>query len=70
MAFALVKKDWAKLDAKKLMTEGPPEGKEHHRPSSILTVSWRDLALWRSNVRRMSYSHEKFFIILSCNMER
>ena len=29
MAFARVKTHWAKLDAKKLMTEGPPEGKEH-----------------------------------------
>ena len=27
--FARVKTHWAKLDAKKLMTEGPPEGKEH-----------------------------------------
>ena len=32
MAFSRVKTHWAKLDAKKLMTEGPPEGKEHHRP--------------------------------------
>ena len=32
MAFARVKTHWAKLDAKKLITEGPPEGKEHHRP--------------------------------------
>ena len=32
MAFARVKTHWAKLDAKKLMTEGPPEGKEHRRP--------------------------------------
>jgi len=29
MAFARVKTHWAKLDAKKLMTECPPEGKEH-----------------------------------------
>ena len=29
MAFSLVKTHWAKLDAKKLMTEGPPKGKEH-----------------------------------------
>ena len=29
MAFACVKMHWAKMDAKKLMTEGPPEGKEH-----------------------------------------
>ena len=32
MAFAHVKTHCAKLDAKKLMTEGPPEGKEHCRP--------------------------------------
>ena len=32
MAFARVKTHWAKLDAKKLMTEEPPEGKEHRRP--------------------------------------
>ena len=29
MAFARGKTHWAKLDAKKLMTEGPPKGKEH-----------------------------------------
>ena len=34
MAFACVKTHWAKLDAKKLMTEGPPEGKEHCKPES------------------------------------
>ena len=32
MAFARIKTHWAKLDAKKLMTEEPPEGKEHRRP--------------------------------------
>ena len=32
VAFARVKTHWAKLDAKKLMTEGLPEGKEHRRP--------------------------------------
>ena len=32
MAFTRVKMHWAKVDAKKLMTEGPPEGKEHRRP--------------------------------------
>ena len=32
MTFARVKTHWAKLDAKNLMTEGPPDGKEHHRP--------------------------------------
>ena len=32
MAFARTKVHWTKMDAKKLMTEGPPEGKEHRRP--------------------------------------
>ena len=32
MAFARTKMHWAKMDAKKLMTEGPLEGKEHRRP--------------------------------------
>ena len=32
MAFARAKTHWAKMDVKKLMTEGPPEGKEHRRP--------------------------------------
>ena len=32
MAFARAKMHWAKMDATKLMTEGPSEGKEHRRP--------------------------------------
>ena len=32
MAFACEKVHWGKLDAEKLMTEGPPEGKEHRKP--------------------------------------
>ena len=32
MAFARAKMHWAKIVATKLMTEGPPEGKEHCRP--------------------------------------
>ena len=32
MAFARAKTHWAKMDATKLMTEGPPEGKEHRKP--------------------------------------
>ena len=31
-AFACVKVQWAKLDAVKLIKEGPPEGKEHRHP--------------------------------------
>ena len=32
MAFARAKVHWGKMDAEKLMTEGPPEGKEHREP--------------------------------------
>ena len=32
MALARVKVWWAKMDAVKLVTEGPPEGKEHCMP--------------------------------------
>ena len=32
MAFARAKVHWAKMDAEKLMTEGPPGGKEHRKP--------------------------------------
>ena len=32
MAFARAKVHWWKMDAEKLMTEGPPEGKEHRKP--------------------------------------
>ena len=31
MAFARAKVHWAKMDAVKLMTEGPPAGKEHRK---------------------------------------
>ena len=31
-AFTHVKVQWAKLDAVKLIKEGPPQGKEHHTP--------------------------------------
>ena len=32
MAFARAKVHWGKLDAEKLMIEGPPKGKEHRKP--------------------------------------
>ena len=31
-AFAHAKMHWAKMDAEKLVTEGPPKGKEHRHP--------------------------------------
>ena len=42
-AFARAKVHWGKLDAEKLVTEGPPEGKEHRRdagkPRCIMRAS-------------------------------
>ena len=38
-AFARVKVQWAKLDAMKLIKEGPPQGKEHRTPRFIMRVS-------------------------------
>ena len=32
MAFTRAKVQWGKMDAEKLMTEGPPDGKEHRKP--------------------------------------
>ena len=32
MAFARAKVHWGKMDAEKLVTRGPPEGKEHRKP--------------------------------------
>ena len=32
MAFARAKVHWTKMDAEKLMTGGPPTGKEHRKP--------------------------------------
>ena len=39
MAFARVKVWWVKMDAVKLVTEGPPEGKEHRTPERYFTKS-------------------------------
>ena len=44
MAFARTKVHWGKMDAEKLMTEGPPEGKEHRKPE-----------LYYESVRKGSY---------------
>ena len=38
-AFARAKVHWAKMDAEKLVTEGPPKGKEHRHPEKYYTVS-------------------------------
>ena len=38
MAFARVKVQWAKMNAIKLTTEGPPKGKEHCTPERVFAV--------------------------------
>ena len=39
MAFARVKMQWAKMEAVKLATEGPPAGKEHRTLDDVLEGS-------------------------------
>ena len=39
MAFAHVKMHWAKMKAAVVAVEGPPEGKDHRKPSGILKTS-------------------------------
>ena len=39
MAFARAKVHWGKMDAEKLMTEGPPRGRSTARPNYIMIVS-------------------------------
>ncbi len=38
MAFARAEVHWGKLDAQKLMTEGPSEGKAHRKPELYYDV--------------------------------
>ena len=70
MAFARIKMHWVEMDAKKLMTEGPPEGKEHRRPEMYFDSVLEGSSLWQSNVPRISYSHKNIPVILSCNMKQ
>ena len=64
------KMHWAKMDATNLMTEGPPEGKEHRRPQLYFDSVLEGSRLWRSNVLRISNSHEYTHVILSCTMKQ
>ena len=42
MAFARIKVWWAKMDAVKLVTEGPPKGKDHRSRRGTLARSSRE----------------------------
>ena len=66
MAFARAKVQWGKVDAEKLMTEGPSEGKEHRKPKLYMMVSWKEPALWRNNVPKTLYFPEGSHVVL-CN---
>ena len=54
MAFAHAKVHWGKLDAEKLMTEGPPEGKEQRKPElyykSVLKGSYLAMELCTKDI--------------------
>ena len=67
MAFARAKVHWGKLDAEKLMTEGPPEGKEHRKPELYYEGVMKGPALWRTSVLKTSYFPEGI-CAACCNM--
>ena len=54
MAFARAKVHWEKTDAEKLVTDGPPEGKEHLKPElyyeSVLKGSYLAVELCTKDV--------------------
>ena len=52
-AFARVKLQWVKLDAVKLIKEGPPEGKELRHPRCTTRVFCRVAVLSRMSVHKM-----------------
>ena len=52
-AFARVKLQWVKLDAVKLIKEGPPEGKEHRPPRCTTRVFCRVPVSSRMSVQKM-----------------
>ena len=58
MAFARAMVHWGKIDAEKLMTEGPPEGKEHHKPELYYESVLKDPTLQWSYAPRTLYFHE------------
>ena len=67
MAFARAKVHWGKLDAEKLMNEGPREGKEHRKPELYYEGVLKGAALWRISVPKTLYFPEGIRAVL-CNM--
>ena len=53
MAFSRAKVHWAKLDAVKLVKEGPPEGKEHRHPEMYYEGVLKGARLVAEGVRKM-----------------
>ena len=70
MAFARVKMHWVKIGAVKLMTEGPPAGKEHRTPElyfdSVLAGSRRVVEQCAKDAILNEYIH----VIMSCTMKQ
>ena len=52
-AFAHVKLQWVKLDAVKLIKEGPPQGKEHRNPELYYEGVLKGAILSRTSVQKM-----------------
>ena len=71
MAFACVKVQWAKINATKLATEGPPAGKEHRTPERYFDdVLEGSRIVARSNVLRTLFLNEYIHVILSCRVKQ
>ena len=70
MAFARAKVHWAKMDAEKLMTEGPPKGKEHRKPEMYYDSVMEGSLLVAEQCAKDIIFPSKHYFIMNCNMER
>ena len=69
MAFARAKVHWGKMDAEKLMTEGPPEGKEHCKPKLYYEGVLKGARLAASNAPRTLY-FPKYSHVVLCKVKQ
>ena len=69
MAFARAKVHWGKMDAEKLMNEGPPEGKEHRKPELYYEGVLKGARLAVEQCTKTLYFHEYSHGVL-CNVKQ
>ena len=70
MAFARAKMHWAKMNAKKMMTEGRPKGKEHCRPKLYYDGVLEGSRLVAEQCTKDISLNECTHFILSCKMKQ